>query len=234
VTEVAAIATLASMGLRGLVLACIWLPACAQSAPSVPDPGSGLPPEQVYVDVLLNYSVGTEFDVCRKQLPECDVPLVTPCDESDDMPDVLAVLGAPDDVFYTFGVDGRLDVGIHCGAITEAGPLIIHASAPRLKTANVFVSLDGIYFTMIGQLVARRDDDPDAGPGDDPDAGFGEAADAGVGGDPDPDGAVIRFTGSFSLTTYGFHSIRYVRVFDTGAGGMSIDAIEGTWSGSPL
>ena len=41
------------------------------------------------------------------------------------------------------------------------------------------------------------------------------------------------FTGSFSLTTYGFHSIRYVRLFDTGGGGMAIDSIEGTWSGSP-
>ncbi|HEU5055825.1 MAG TPA: hypothetical protein VFU21_04850, partial [Kofleriaceae bacterium] len=113
------------------------------------------------------------------------------------------------------------------------GPLIIHASAPRLKTANVFVSLDGIYFTMIGQLVARRDD-PDAGPGEDPDAGSDVDPDAGVGGDAGAGGSVIRFTGSFNLTTYGFHSIRYVRIFDTGAGGMSIDAIEGTWSGSPL
>ena len=87
----------------------------------------------------------------------------------------------------------------------------------------MFVSLDGIYFTMIGGLVARRDE-LDAGPGDEPDAGV-EDADAG--------GEVIHFTGSLSLTTYGLHSIRYVRIFDTGAGGMSIDAIEGTWSGSP-
>src|SRR5687768_17372855 len=99
------------MAFRALVLAaCAWLPACVQS-PTVPDPGSGLPPEQVYADVLLNYNEGPQFEVCRKELPECEVPLVTPCDEADDMPDILAVLGAPDDASYTFTLDGRLDVG---------------------------------------------------------------------------------------------------------------------------
>ncbi len=218
------------MGIRSLALLATAATAACVSSPDVSDPGSGLPPEQVYADVLLNYNVGADFNVCRKELPDCDVPLVTPCDESDNMPDVLAVLGAPDDASYTFALDGRLDVGIHCGAFTEAGPLIIHASAPRRKTANVFVSLDGIYFTMIGGLVA--DDNPDAGPGDEPDAGPGDEPDAGV-DDADAGGDVIHFTGSLSLTTYGLHSIRYVRIFDTGAGGMSIDAIEGTWSGSP-
>jgi hypothetical protein len=228
VTEVAGIATLAAMAFRDLLLvACVWLPACVQS-PTVPDTGSGLPPEQVYADVLLNYNVGPEFKVCRKQLPECEVPLVSPCDEPDDMPDVLAVLGAPDDASYTFALDGRLDVGLHCGAFTEAGPLRIHASALPGDSANVFVSLDGIYFTMIGGLIP--DDDRDGVP----DAGSGGEPDAGTGGDPDAGTGVIRFTNEFSLTTYGFHSIRYVRIFDTGAGGLSIDAIEGTWSGSPL
>jgi len=193
------------MGIRFLALALLASAACV-SSPSVPDPGSGEPLPQVYADVLLNYTVGGEFGVCRKELPACEVPLDTPCDQAGDMPDALTVLGAPDDALFTFDRDGRLDVGIHCGAITEAGPLIIHAIGSDLMHADVFVSLDGIYFTLIGDLVGPK---PDAGPGE------------------------VSFTGSFSLTTYGFHSIRYVRLFDRSAAGMSIDSIEGTWSGDP-
>lgn len=216
------------MGIRFFLFAPLSLVACV-SSPDVPDPGSGRPPEQVYADVLLNYTRGREFGSCRKELPQCDVPLDTPCDKPDDMPDLLAVLGQPDEASYTFDADGRLDVGIHCGAVTEAGPLLIHATGSKDTQANVFVSLDGIYFEMIGVLVGGRQE---PGPGDQPDAGVGADADAGVGADAGGD--VAPFTGSFSLTTYGFHSIRYIRLFDTGGGGLSIDSIEGTWSGSPL
>jgi len=213
------------MGIRFFLFAPLSLVACV-SSPDVPDPGSGRPPEQVYADVLLNYTKSGEFGVCRKELPPCEEPLDTPCDKPDDMPDLLAVLGGPDEASYTFDEDGRLDVGIHCGAITEAGPLLIHASAPPFSTANVFVSLDGIYFTMIGELVAPSG--VDAGPGP-----SGEDAGPAPGGE-DAGTEIVSFTGSLSLTTYGFHSIRYVRIFDTGAGGMAIDSIEGSWSGSPL
>ena len=156
-----------AMGIRFLALALSMAAACV-SSPEVPDPGSGEPLPQVYTDVLLNYTVGGEFGVCRKELPPCEEPLDTPCDEPGAMPDGLAVLGDPDEAPFTFDLDGRIDVGIHCGAITEAGPLIVHAVGPRGTQAKVFVSLDGIEFTLIGIL--DRDDDSlpdevDAGPG---------------------------------------------------------------------
>jgi hypothetical protein len=207
------------MGIRSLALLATAAAAACVSSPEVPDPGSGDTLPQVYADVLLNYTVGGQFGVCRKELPECAAPLDTPCDEADAMPEALAVLGAPDDTSFTFGMDGRLDVGIHCGAITEAGPLIIHASSPFGTQGKVFVSLEGIEFTYIGDIEGD-DSTVDAGvPAID--AGVG---DAGVGG-------AGRY--EFGLSEMKLHSIRYVRVFDTGGGGLAINAIEGTWSGGP-
>jgi len=185
------------MGIRSLaLLATAFVPACV-SSPDVPDPGSGTPEEQVYPDVLLNWgTAGGEFHTCRSDLPPCEVPLEAPCDTTDE-PEPLAVLGEPDGVAYPLGRDGRLDVGIHCGAITEARPLIIHTADDPEEFADVFVSLDGIQFTWVGELAATKHE--------------------------------------FDLTTYHVHSARYVRVFDTSMEGstVSIDSIEGAWSGSP-
>jgi len=94
------------------------------------------------------------------------------------------------------------------------------------------VSLEGISFTHIGTIDGDVGDMADAGPGA-IDAGTStldastldaSTLDAGV-------GDVRKF--EFNLTTYHLHSIRYVRVFDTGGGGLAINAIEGKWSGSP-
>lgn len=194
------------MGVRSLLALALAAAAGCVTAPDVPDPGDGKRPEQVFADVLLNYHANGEFGTCRKELPPCEEPLETPCDNPADMPPQLAVLGEPDGAALTFDFDGRFDVGIHCGAITEAGPLIIHASGLPGTQSKVFASLDGIYFTQIGTFDVSM-------------------VDAGI--------DVVSFQASFSLTTYGLHSIRYIRVFDTGGGGMSVDAIEGTWSGDP-
>jgi hypothetical protein len=208
------------MGIRSLaLLATAAAAACTPSSPEVPDPGAGDTLPQTYADVLLNFTVGGQFGVCRKQLPDCEVPLDTPCDDAGATPEALAVLGAPDATSFTFGMDGRLDVGIHCGAITEAGPLIIHATAPAGTQGKVFVSLEGIEFTYIGNI---------EGEGSEIDAGV-PATDAGA-GDAGAGGAGNY---EFVLTRFEIHSIRYVRVFDTGGGGLAINAIEGTWSGGP-
>lgn len=192
------------MGLRflGLWLTALMAVACVQ-APDVPDPGSANVNETVHPDVLLNYTIRGTFGVCRPELPECEEPLGSPCLPADHMPPPLDLLGPPDGVSFTMDKDGRVDVGFHCGAITEAGPLIIHATATSM--ADVYVSQDGISYTMIGVL---PDGDADA--------------DAGVDGDSD-----------YILSEFDVHSARYVRIFDVGGGGTAIDSIEGTWNGVP-
>ncbi len=180
------------MGIRFLALALTASAACV-SSPSVPDPGEAQEPVPLYPDVLLNTTIAGEFDVCREELPPCQEPIDSACLPADKMPVSLDALGPPDDVPFVFDADGRLDVGFHCGAITEAGLLTIHSTQAEDDSADVFVSLDGIEYIWVGEL--RSD------------------------------------MNQFNLTTYEVHAARYVRVLDTGAGGTSIDAIEGLWNG---
>jgi hypothetical protein len=187
-------------------------PACVQS-PTVPDIGTPDEVMPLYADVLLNYTEGGEAQICRDGLPPCDMPVGAPCGAPQ-------VLGPPDDIQYTFDADGRIDVGFHCGAILEAGPVVIFATVPPRKTANVFVSQNGLTYEFLGRMY---------GPAEEPDAGLGQI-DAGL-PDAGPDGGTGGSRYEFQLGVVDFTSARYIRITDTGGGGTAIDAIQGYWAG---
>ena len=177
------------MGIRFLALALSAAAACVTS-PSVPDPGNGGEPMPLYPDVLLNYTEGGMVQICRDGIPDCDEPLGEQCGPPE-------VLGAPDEVSYTFDTDGRVDVGFHCGAILETVDtvdLTIYAVVPEGKSADVFVSLDGLTYTFLGDLTPAKNE--------------------------------------YDFNMWDIHSARYVRISDTGGGGITIDAIEGSWNGT--
>lgn len=184
------------MGTRFLALALSMAAACVTS-PKVPDPGEAEEPVPLYPDVLLNYTEGGGIGICLDALPPCDEPVTDQCGP-DELLAATDVLGEPDEVGYTFDTDGRVDVGFHCGAILETVDpvdLTIYATVPDGKSADVFVSLDGLTYTFIGDLTPAKNEY------------------------------------DFNMWD-NIHSARYVRISDTGGGGITIDAIEGLWNGT--
>ena len=178
------------MGIRFLALALSTTAACVTTSPEVPDPGQAEEPVPLYPDVLLNYTEGGMVQICRDGLPSCDEPVGEQCGPPE-------VLGEPDEVAYAFDADGRVDVGFHCGAIIETVDpvdLTIYATVPEGTSADVFVSLDGLTYTFLGDLTPMKN--------------------------------------QYDFNMWDIHSARYVRISDTGGGGITIDAIEGFWNGT--